>query len=95
MKAADPTSAGGQNPPGAITFPWCSTLIDRFVDVAEPAIAAALLGCLEHQHLLVEGAAAVALAALLQDEAVRGRRAAVIVCGGNVPFATLRALLAR
>lgn len=88
---SDSTAGGVEQ--GAITFPWCRELVDRFVDVDEPAIAAALLQCLEHQHLLIEGAAAVPIAALLQDRHLRGRRAAVIVCGGNLPLAKLRALL--
>ena len=87
------STAGGVEP-GAMTFDLCRTLVDRFVDVPEPAIAAAVVGMLEHQHLLVEGAAGVAVAGLLADDAARGRRCAVIVCGGNLPLATLRALLA-
>lgn len=87
------STAGGVEP-GAITFPLCRALADTFVDVDEPAIATALLDTLAHQHLLVEGAAAVAIAALRQDPAARGARSAVIVCGGNLPFASLQGLLA-
>lgn len=86
------STAGGVEP-GAITFPLCRDLVRRYLDVEEPAIAAALLGSLEQQHLLVEGAAAVAFAACLADRARRGTRIAVVVCGGNLPLATLRALL--
>lgn len=87
------STAGGVEP-GAITFPLCQALVDRFLEVDEPAIAAAMLGCLRHQHLLVEGAAGVAIAACLADAHRRGNRAAVIVCGGNLPFAALQRLLA-
>jgi len=87
------STAGGVEP-GAITFPLCQALVDRFVEVDEPAIAAAMLGCLRHQHLLVEGAAGVAVAACLADGRRRGRRAAVIVCGGNLPLPLLQRLLA-
>jgi len=86
------STAGGVEP-GSITFPLCQQVVDRFVEVDEPAIARALLGSLEHQHLLVEGAAAVAIAGCLGDERLAGRRAAVIVCGGNLPLPTLRRLL--
>jgi threonine dehydratase len=88
------STAGGVEP-GAITFPLCRDLVDRFVDVDEAAIEAALLGALAHQHLLVEGAAAVAIAACLADRQRRGKNAAIVVCGGNLPLATLRRLLAR
>ena len=87
------STAGGVEP-GALTFPLCQVLVDRFVEVDEPAIAGAMLGCLRHQHLLVEGAAGVALAACLADGLRRGRHAAVIVCGGNLPLPLLRRLLA-
>jgi len=90
---ADSTAGGVE--PGAITFPLCRQLVDRFVEVSEERIADALLATLEHQHLLVEGAAAVAIEACRADRGIAGRRVAVVVCGGNLPFATLRALLAR
>ncbi|MGB3969873.1 MAG: pyridoxal-phosphate dependent enzyme, partial [Planctomycetota bacterium] len=86
------STAGGVEP-GAVTFPLCRELVDRYVDVDEPAIANALLAMLEHQHLLIEGAAAVAVAGLLADPVLCGRKAAVVVCGGNLPLATLRRLL--
>lgn len=88
------STAGGVEP-GAVTFPLCQQLVDRYLDLDEASIEAALLGCLEHQHLLVEGAAAVAVAACLADPELRGRRAAVIVCGANLPFSRLRSLLRR
>ncbi len=86
------STAGGVEP-GAITFPLCRDLVDRFVDVEEAAIATAMRDCLAHQHLLVEGAAGVAVAALRADRQ-RGKRAAVIVCGGNLPYSSLQRLLA-
>lgn len=86
------STAGGVEP-GAITFPLCRTLVDRFVDVDEDAIAAAMRDCLSHQHLLVEGAVGVAVAAARQDRPARGRHVAIVVCGGNLPMALLRRLL--
>jgi threonine dehydratase len=88
------STAGGVEP-GSVTFPLCQRLVDRFVEVDEPAIARTLVQAIEHQHLLVEGAAAVAIAGCLADPALRGRRAAVVVCGGNLPLPALRRLLAR
>ncbi|MBL8727520.1 MAG: pyridoxal-phosphate dependent enzyme [Planctomycetes bacterium] len=88
------STAGGVEP-GALTFPLCQQLIDRFVDVDEPAIEHALLAMLGEQHLLVEGAAAVAVAGCRQDAPPAGRRAAIVVCGGNLPLPLLQRLLAR
>ena len=87
------STAGGVEP-GAITFPLCRTLVDRFVDVDEEAIAGGMRDCLAHQHLLVEGAVGVAIAAARQDQDRRGRNVAIVVCGGNLPMALLRRLLA-
>lgn len=88
------STAGGVEA-GAITYPLCRDLVDRFVDVDEDAIARALIATLEHQHLLVEGAAAVAVAGLLADVAggQPARRSVVVICGGNLPLATLRRVL--
>jgi threonine dehydratase len=88
------STAGGVEP-GALTFPLCQQFVDCFVDVEEAAIESALLRTLEGQHLLVEGAAAVAIAACLADEELAGRRAAIVVCGGNLPTSVLARLLAR
>ncbi|MBL8754637.1 MAG: pyridoxal-phosphate dependent enzyme, partial [Planctomycetes bacterium] len=86
------STAGGVEP-GALTFPLCRDLVDRFVEVDEPAIERELLAMLTTQHLLVEGAAAVALAGCREDRQRRGQNAAVVVCGGNLPLARLRALV--
>ena len=87
------STAGGVEP-GAVTFPWCKALVDRFVDVDEPAVAQGMRDALARQHLLVEGAVGVAIAACRADHARRGDRVAVIVCGGNLPYDLVQALVA-
>ena len=80
---------------GSITFELCRDLVDRFVLVDEDAIASALRGVIEQHHTLVEGAAAVAVAALLADgERLRDKHAAVVLCGANVSVDVLRRVLA-
>jgi threonine dehydratase len=86
------STAGGVEP-GAVTFGWCRELVDRFVDVDEPAIARAMRDALARQHLLVEGAVGVAIAACRADRDRRGQRAAIVVCGGNLPFDLLQRLV--
>lgn len=85
---SDPTlsdgTAGGIEA-GAITFELCKDLIDEFVLVSEADIAAAMRIYMAAEGEAIEGAAGVALAALLaRKDAVKGRKVAVIVCGGNV-----------
>jgi threonine dehydratase len=77
-------TAGGIEP-GAVTFPLCRDLVDVWLDISEPEIVHALRHCLTAEHLLVEGAAAVAVAGLLQlGDTLRGRRVAVVLCGANI-----------
>lgn len=77
----------------AVTVPLCTELVTRLIEVDEAEIATAMRDALRHQHLLIEGAAAVAVAACARDAELRGRRAAVLICGGNLPFDSLRELL--
>jgi len=61
--------------------------VDRMVTVAEDTIARAILLFLERKKLVVEGAGAVPLAALLENtEEFRGKRVALVVSGGNIDF---------
>lgn len=61
----------------------------RVVEVTDAEVAEAMRALFVDTHNAAEGAGAAALAALLQErdrapELVRGRRAAVVLCGGNV-----------
>ena len=85
---SDPTlsdgTAGGIEAK-AITFDLCRELIDDFILVSEDEIAAAMRVYIEAEKEPLEGAAGVALAALLKHkDAEPGRKVAVIICGGNV-----------
>jgi threonine dehydratase len=79
----------------AITFDLCRTLADDFVLVDEAAIAAAMREFIEAEGQTIEGAAGVAIAALVQSaDRIRGGSAAIIICGGNVSKATIETVLA-
>ena len=69
--------------------------VDDLVAVSEAEIHEAMRGLLERGKLLVEGAGAVGVAALLAGrmEGRRGRKVAAVLSGGNVDFERLRALL--
>ncbi len=86
-------TAGGIEP-GAITFDLCRALVDRYPVVDEDEIRAAMRHVLEVEHTLIEGAAAVPVAALLREaDAYASRRVGVVLCGANVSLDTLRTVL--
>ena len=71
--------------PGRITLPLVSRYVDDMVVVEEEEITQAMMLLLERGKLLVEGAGAVGLAAVLGGKIqVVGKRVAVVLSGGNV-----------
>lgn len=86
-------SAGGVEP-GSITFEWCRELIDEFVTVTEEEIAETLRAFIGAHHMLIEGAAAVAVASylVLQDR-FKGKNVVIVLCGANIALETLREVL--
>ncbi|WP_010631580.1 threonine ammonia-lyase [Sporolactobacillus vineae] len=70
--------------PGEQTFPILHRYLDDIVTVTDQDVAGAMLLLLERSKLLVEGAGAAALAAVLSGRIqVRGRHVGLIVSGGN------------
>jgi threonine dehydratase len=86
-------TAGGIEP-GSITFPLCSELVDDWVLVSEEQICEALRLVIDTEHQLIEGAAAVAVAAAIEaGKANPGQTIAVVSCGANISTSTLRVAL--
>ncbi len=74
----------GNMEPDSQTFGIVRDLVDRVVQVSEPAIAQAMRDLETHERLIAEGAAATAIAALLQGGLdLTGRRVGVILSGQN------------
>ncbi len=95
--ASEPTlsdgTAGGIEQ-GAITFELCRATVDEYLLASEPRIVDAMRAFIDHHHMLLEGAAGVALAGLLDTgDRYAGRNVAVIICGGNISRDTLRAII--
>ena len=85
---------GGNPDPETITFAIIQQLVDRIVTVSEADLANAIVGLVDAEHLIAEGAGAAATAALVGRRIdVRDRRVAVVVSGGNIDRARLRSLL--
>ena len=87
------STAGGLEP-DSITFEMCAKLIDDHVLVSEEEIKQAMRLLIEKERWIVEGAAGVALAALLKErERFAGKRVVVVLCGRNIAAEKLREIL--
>ncbi len=90
---SDGTAGGVEE--NALTFGLCQALIDEYVLVEESEIKASLKNFLATQHLLIEGAAAVVLAAFEKtQEKYRGKKVALVICGANIGLEDLKKVLA-
>ena len=85
---------GGNPDPDTITFALIQRIVDRIVTVSEADLATSIVGLVEMEHVIAEGAGAAATAAIVGSRIeIRDRRVAVIVSGGNIDRARLRSLL--
>ena len=86
------STAGGLEP-GSVTLDVCSHVIDSSVLVSEAEILDAMRRVRDLKGWIIEGAAAVAVAAFLKDAGrYKGKRVAVVICGANVSEKVLSAL---
>ncbi|HVC55617.1 MAG TPA: threonine ammonia-lyase [Stellaceae bacterium] len=82
--------------PGLLTRTIVAALVDGVRLVGERQLEAALELMIERQKLIVEGAGAAGVAALLAEpERFRGRRVGIILTGGNIDARLLASLLMR
>jgi len=88
-------TAGGVDA-DSITFEMCRDLIDDWTLLSEDEIAGAILMALGKQHLMIEGAGALSIAALVRNpERFAGQTVVLIISGSKLGMDTLRELLAR
>ncbi len=75
---------------GAITFGLNQAVVDEFVVVDEEQIAAAMRLYMDAEGHNIEGAAGVAIAAMLaRREDIIGKNVVTIICGGNISHEVL------
>jgi threonine dehydratase len=85
----------GNMEPDSQTFEIVRDLVERVVAVDEARLADAMRGLIEHEHLIVEGAGAAAVAGLLSGALdLAGRRIGVVLSGRNVDEPVVRRILA-
>jgi len=86
-------TAGGVEA-GSMTFPLCQEYVDQYISVTEEEIASSLRAFTGAHHLLIEGSAAVAIAAFLKVAGhLKSSRVAIILCGANISLQTLKEIL--
>jgi threonine dehydratase len=80
----------------SITWSMCKRLVDEVVLVEEDEIADAVRWAIDVPHTLLEGSAALGIAALRTGriESLEGRRIAVVTTGRGIGLEALRAVLA-
>jgi threonine dehydratase len=82
-------TAGGLEP-GSVTFPLNVAVVDEWISVDEQQIADAMRLYMDEEGQTIEGAAGVAIAAMIERrDAVAGKNVVVIICGGNISDETL------
>jgi threonine dehydratase len=88
------TSTAGGVEPGSVTLDLCRRVLDDAVLVSEAEILTAMRRIAESEGWIIEGAAGVAVAGLLQSApARRGESAVAIVCGRNIALERWRECL--
>lgn len=86
-------TAGGIEP-AAITFDFCKEFVDDYILVSEQEIKDAIITLIKTQHLLIEGAAGVALASLLKKaKQFEGKNVVVVLSGANISLDALKTVL--
>ncbi len=86
-------TAGGIEP-NAMTFELCRDLVDDYILVSEQEIKNAIITLIKTQHLLIEGASGVALAAFLKNAAqYQGKQVVIVLSGANISIDTLKTVL--
>ncbi|MFT5660958.1 MAG: threonine dehydratase [Sulfurimonas sp.] len=79
----------------AITLGYMLKNVDRCISVDDEEIASAILFLLERQKLVVEGAGAVGVAALMHNklDSLKGKKVAVVLSGGNMDVTLLSVII--
>ncbi|HZE95884.1 MAG TPA: threonine ammonia-lyase [Planctomycetota bacterium] len=81
--------------PSGRTLQYLRKYVDEMVTVGDEEIATTIVTLLERMKLLVEGAGAAALTALIARKATPKGRTAVLLSGGNIDIKLLEGLIER
>lgn len=86
-------SAGGIED-GSITFPICQQVVDDYLLATEEEIAEGIKFVVHKHHKIIEGAAAVTVAALVKNkERFQGKTVVLVMCGANIDIEKLKKII--
>jgi len=81
---------------GEIPLSIIKDYVDDVITVSDASIERAIAMLAEHEKIVVEGAGAVGLAAILENqETFKGKKVGIILCGGNIDSKVLSSILMR
>jgi threonine dehydratase len=83
----------GNIEPGSMTFPIIQRLVDGIILVSEDSIRTAIARVAREDHMMIEGSAAVSVAAL-NDPILSGMSVAAIVSGRNISLGLFAEVIA-
>lgn len=81
--------------PGGVPLDYIREFVDDVVEVNEEEIAAGIFHCVQDNHLVVEGAGAAGVAAVLAGKikVSEGENVCAVLCGGNIDANLLARIL--
>jgi threonine dehydratase len=80
----------------SITFDLCRDLVDDYITVTEDEIAESLHLFFKTHNMVIEGAAAVAVASYLKmQDRLKGKNVVIVICGANISPVTLKQVLSQ
>ncbi len=86
-------TAGGVED-GSVSFDICNNLVDDYITVTEEEIELCLIQYIKTQKTLIEGSAAVAIAAFMKKmDKYKAKNIVILLCGRNIRFETLKKLM--
>ena len=89
---SDATSGGIET--DSLTFEPCARYVDDWILVSEGEIKKGIKLIFEHHRYVIEGAAGVVVASLLKEkERLKGKKVALVICGGNIDLGKFKELI--
>ena len=91
---SDGTAGGVEK--NSLTFPYCSELVEEWIEVSEVEIMKSMEMIIVEHSMLIEGAAGLALASLIKRKNnFIGQNVVLILCGNKISKDQLRKIVSK